>query len=284
MKQRHSSWKLCIIVSLIIGAIMVTWGLPVEGAWEGSGQNEARQTVPPPMTNTVFLPLVVKPIDVCAAITTTNYNVIPAQPPPTDRPAHLHADLNLGLRGYTDTTNTLGLVDYSGDSDAGAPQLPGLFVDNRVPTFTAVAKVYNWDYADPPPGRPTTPINNPPVTLAWMQTAPGEIIQLPNRPDEIYGGGYKALVLYATTDRLTLKYTRDDNVISGYTLHLENVCTEPNLLALYEQQNNAGRGNLPALTGLQPLGRSRGVSIGVAIQDNGAWLDPRSRKDWWQGR
>ena len=44
---------------------------------------------------------------------------------------------------------------------------------------------------------------------------------------------YEVLVLYAAEDRITLKYTRNDNVISGYTLHLEQVCVDPVLLALY---------------------------------------------------
>ena len=60
------------------------------------------------------------------------------------------------------------------------------------------------------------------------------------------GGGYGALVLYAEPTRLTLKYTREDNVVSGFTLHLENICDDANLLALYRQLNAAGRSQLPA--------------------------------------
>jgi hypothetical protein len=41
---------------------------------------------------------------------------------------------------------------------------------------------------------------------------------------------------------------------------------------------------LPALRGSQALGRARDASIGVAIRDTGSFMDPRSRKDWWQGR
>jgi hypothetical protein len=98
------------------------------------------------------------------------------------------------------------------------------------------------------------------------------------------GGGYGALVLYAEPRRLTLKYTGEDNVVAGYTIHLENVCVDENLLALYEQMNAAGRTELPALFPGQPLGRAPGTEIDVAIRDTGSFLDPRSRKDWWQGR
>jgi len=48
--------------------------------------------------------------------------------------------------------------------------------------------------------------------------------------------------------------------------------------------NDAGRGHLPALRAGQAFGRARGDEIGGVIRDNGAFMDPRSRKDWWQGR
>ena len=96
--------------------------------------------------------------------------------------------------------------------------------------------------------------------------------------------GYQVLVLYASQERITLKYTGEDNVVQGYTLHVENICVEPTLLALYETWNEAGRSSLPALRAGQAFGRARGGEIGVSIRDTGAFLDPRSRKDWWKGR
>jgi hypothetical protein len=116
-----------------------------------------------------------------------------------------------------------------------------------------------------------------------MGVTPGEVLHLPDSGYSI-GSGYEALVLYATEDQLTLKYTREDHVVYGYTIHLENICVEPSLLALYQAWNDAGRGELPALRGSQPLGRARGGEIGVAIRDTGSFMDPRSRKDWWQGK
>jgi len=59
------------------------------------------------------------------------------------------------------------------------------------------------------------------------------------------GGGYEVLVLYASTQRITLKYTLEDNVVEGYTLHIEHICVDPTLLALYERWNDAGRSQLP---------------------------------------
>ena len=116
-----------------------------------------------------------------------------------------------------------------------------------------------------------------------MATTPGEIIHTPNSGYSI-GSGYEVLVLYAAPTRITLKFTREDNVIQGYTIHVENVCVEPRLLALYQTSNTNGRGVLPALQSGQGLGRASGAEIAAAIQDAGMWMEPRSRKDWWQGR
>ena len=51
-------------------------------------------------------------------------------------------------------------------------------------------------------------------TATSLMVAPGEIIHLPDSGYDI-GGGYDALVLYASEERITLKYTRDDNVVAG---------------------------------------------------------------------
>jgi hypothetical protein len=92
------------------------------------------------------------------------------------------------------------------------------------------------------------------------------------------------LVLYASQERITLKYTGEDTVATGYAIHVEGVCTEPRLLALYEEMNAAGRHRLPALRAGQAFGRARENEIRVCIRDTGRFMDPRVRKDWWAGR
>ncbi len=172
------------------------------------------------------------------------------------------------------------MVDYAGNVDPNAPQLYTLFGNQRTPIFNAAYRVYQWDWDCNCRGGPITKWD---VTLLGMRTTPGEIIHLPVAGYDV-GGGYGALVLYAEPTRLTLKYTREDNVVAGYTLHLENICVDANLLALYRQLNAAGRSELPALWPGQPLGRAPGTEIDAAIRDSGSFLDPRSRKDWWQGK
>ncbi len=259
---------LCAVPAPMVPA---TAALP---SWSASPELAASEVI----SYHVFLPLAVKQASGCAPIPGVQYDALTVNGEPTDRPAEQHADLNLALRGYEVTDAFLGLVDYGGSDDPNAPQLNTLFADQRVPAFTTVYQVYDWDWGCNCRGDLLT---NYDVTLAGMGVAPGEVLHLPDSGYNI-GSGYEALVLYATEERITLKYTREDNVVSGYTIHVENVCVEPSLLALYRAWNDAERGKLPALRGGQPFGRARGDEIGVAIRDTGAFMDPRSRKDWWQ--
>lgn len=235
------------------------------------------------VTYYAYLPLIVRAFgDPCAPIPGESYGTLPVIPPPTappDRPAEEHPDINLAIRGYEITNAYKGLVDYGSPTDDKAPQLSGLCASGCAPPFSDVYQVYNWDWDNDRRGEL---IAAPEVTLIGMAVTPGATIHVPDSGYDI-GSGYKVLVLYASTERITLKYTREDNVVWGYTLHVEGVCVEPTLLALYESMNAAGRGNLPALRGSQALGRAWGSEIEVAIRDMGAFMDPRARKDWWKG-
>ncbi|NOZ26894.1 MAG: hypothetical protein GXP39_02440 [Chloroflexi bacterium] len=232
----------------------------------------------PSTAQRIYLPFMAAAPQACQPIPEEQYGTLSVNPPPTDRPAERHADLNLSLRGYKPTSAYKGLVDYAGGHDPNAPRLSGLFLDGRAATFRSVYQVYDWDWTCNCRG---SPIPSPPVTLAGLATTPGEPIRVPDSGYTI-GSGYEVLVLYADAHRITLKYTRDDNVVHGYTLHLEHICVDPALLALYDAWNEAGRARLPALRAGQALGRARGAEIGVAIRDSGTFMDPRSRKDWWQ--
>ena len=151
-------------------------------------------------------------------------------------------------------------MNYGGPTDPNAPQLAGLFADNRTGVLVRLHRVFDWNWVCNCRGNP---LSSPSVTLAELATTPGEKIHVPNSGytigslspigEERVDSGYEVLVLYAAEDRITLKYTRNDNVISGYTLHLEQVCVDPVLLALYNHWNSAGRGRLPALRAARPL-------------------------------
>ena len=111
----------------------------------------------PALTVKRFLPLITAspaPAAACAAVPGVSYQALPVLPPPSDRPAEAHADLNLALRGCEATSGFLGLVDYAGATDYAAPQLPYLFADRRTPVFQSVQRVYDWNWANNCPRRP----------------------------------------------------------------------------------------------------------------------------------
>ncbi len=213
----------------------------------------------------------------CDPIPGVAYGQLSREGPVSDRPPPEHGDLNLALRGWTPTVGALGLVDINGPTDGRAPKLNTMFTDDRVPTFVENFRVHQWDWGC---NCRAGPIEDPPVTLTAFGTRPGEVVEVPDSDYRI-GDDFQVLVLYLDDDSVTLKYTREDNVVVGYTVQVSGVCVEPSLRALYTRLDAAGRNDLPALRGHEPFARARGASIRVAIRDTGAYLDPRSRKDWW---
>ncbi len=238
----------------------------------------------------VFLPLVLKPEpSECPTFSTATFNLIPLDGGPVrDHPDYLHGDLNLQQRGYVITDKTKGLVDISGSTDPDAPQLAGLFSPNNFPGIVSVYQVNSWNWSCGVHGCPGPPVTDPEVTLIGLSTTKGQPISIPERSDDIYSGEYKALVLYAAEKQITLKYTRKDSVVGGYSANIENVCVDPELIKLYQAQVDAdGYHNtnyLPALRNNEAFGAALDGEIRVTIRDGlGTFLDPRSRKDWWQG-
>ncbi len=212
------------------------------------------------------------------------------------RPAHLHADKNIELRGYTPNTDpglVERLVDYGCD-DPDAPQFARLLTPHRVPPLVAFYRVHDWHWHDSPdPGVRVGPIDNYPVTALGLGVTPGETLHVPDSGYSI-GGGMEVLVLFADEDTVALRYTREDSSAPpGYTLHLDNICTDPNLLALYNRLDDPDGPRydypndsypLPTLYAGQPLGVARGSEVVVAIADSGAFQDPRSLNEFWRYR
>ncbi len=226
----------------------------------------------------------------CPTTSTATYVSIPIEGSPRQAsyPPVADPDLNLVVRSYSATTALLGLVDIGGHTDANAPRLHTLYAPPRVPTFTGAHRVNDWDWACPQSltglGCRGLPLTEWEVTLISMQTAVGEAVYAPDWPRDILSGVYKAMVLYAEAERITLVYTRRDSPAHGYVIHLEGVCVDPNLLSLYQSLDAAGRSSLPGLRSGERVGQAKNASIAVAIRDSGAFMDPRSSKDWWQGR
>lgn len=218
------------------------------------------------------------------------------------RPAALHADKNIELRSYRlndDGGFKRGLVDYGSDDPIQPPQLATLFHPARVPILSSFYQVHDWKWApSPDPGTRGGPIYKPIVTALGLQTVAGEALRVPTSGYDI-GGGKEVLVLYADWNTLALRYTREDSSGSaGYTVHLDQICVDPNLLALYRKYDDPNGPrydfappsqrpydySLPNLPAGQPLGTALGSEIVVAVVDSGRFMDTRSCNEWWQIR
>ncbi len=207
------------------------------------------------------------------------YNLLRVLSAPVSRPAAAHPDFNLSVRGYATTSGALKLVDIDGPADVSAPQLATLLAGNRTPTFVSLFQVYDWN---PGCNCRSSLIVEPDVTMTGIAASAGETLFVPVSGYNI-GEGFEVMVLYADAERITLKYTREDNADGGYTLYVERVAVDTNLVALYRQANDAGRGDLPALREGQAFGKASTNQVQVVTRD-GAFFDPRSRKDWWRGK
>lgn len=218
-----------------------------------------------------------------------SYDLVPIEGPVYKNNALTdeNADLRLSVLGYAASNASLALVDYNGATDSDPPKLGGVFEPNRAPAFVAGYKRLNWvwsEAAQPPYGAPSGVNDDWDVSVIDFGATPGEAIFAPERGSVIWGSGVVALVLFASERELTLAYTRQDSVSAGYVVHMANFCVDANLVAAYRAQLNEGRratGQLPGVRNNQLVGVAQGYALTIAIRDRGAFLDPRSRKDWW---
>ncbi len=271
-----------VLMLILSGLTHRTYAQATPAGLSDPATGSSSGTLPPGTipNQALYLPLIsVNP----QAISDRVFDAIPVMGPPVDHPAAINGDLNLALRGYISITAALTLVDINGDVDPDAPQLIGLFSPPRLPTFVGTYQVYDWNWGCGPHGCRGGLLTEPEVTLIEVATTPGEPLFIPTRNGEIFGGGYKVLVLYAEAQRITFTYTRQDTPAIGYVVQLEDITVDPALLALYNQLDAAGRSQLPALQQNERFGIATGANIKVAIRDTGSFLDPRSRKDWWFG-
>lgn len=295
------------IVAVIVALGCAAWLIPAAGpAARASG------TIPTPLptvTARAYLPLLImqawSPPFVCPTASANSYASGEARQHDLDdpvRPAAAHADKNLALRGYalnTDAGLRRELVNYGTDDPRQPPQFATLFDPARVPPLSGFYRVHDWNWAaSPAPGSRGAPLTTWPTTALGLQATPGEVLRVPASAYDI-GQGYEVIVLYADERRVALRYAREDTAGHlGYTVHVDGLCTDPNLLALYNQldapdgpryvyrppEQRPYTYPLPVLPAGQPIGVARGAEVVVAIVDTGSFMDPRSCNEWWQIR
>lgn len=261
---------------LSVGVVNLTKPTPLPTTQSANVPAKEPTTSIPP-ANTVPATVVAT----CGSVDYESYDKGSIAGNPSQRPAATDPDINLAFHGYTSVNEQSRIVEYAVNSgtDGRAPQLRGLFSDKRIPAFTNTynARGWNWDSFTPGNG-----LHEPwPVTVLGVGVNAGELILVPDAGYEI-GGGYKVMVLYADDTQVTLKYTRNDGIPIGYGIQIDGLCVEPKLLALYRELNQNGRRDLPALRAGQAVGRAIGGEMRIAVRDNGQFMDPRSKNDWWR--
>jgi hypothetical protein len=261
---------------------------------------------PPAQTARVYLPVISRPITDTPAITfRTHLPLLVHQPAlehscpenstavwPEMAPwqsliagAALSPDLNLNVRGWVPVDEYLGFVSYPYPPEEPPDTLHPLqlsnIADSTSASFMQTYQVNDWDWAGCrcPVPRSSSPY---PVTMLGLRTAPGQALRIASRNVPVDPAGYAAIVLYADARQIAVKYTGEDRVDNGYLLHLVNLCVDPNLVALYQRLDAAGRRTLPVVTNLSAIGVALGYEVDVIVRDSGSFLDPRSRQDWWQ--
>ena len=188
-------------------------------------------------------------------------------------------DINLSARGKpVDVTGseTKSLIDVGGPTDPNAPQLSTLFgIPNTNPTITGLYQIKLNDGKTPIPKDESS---NWGVTQIQLSTN-GDILAPKSGYD--IGDGFNYTVLYASPTELTLKATKEDNAVYGYTLHFAELNVDPAILNAYVANEKDRNNTLVAIPCGIKLGTPLNSTFKVAVADTGTFIDPRVRKDWW---
>ncbi len=132
-----------------------------------------------------------------------------------------------------------------------------------------------------------------PVQTEWtayllgIPTSAGDPIKAPQTGYDI-GGGKMGLVVYATTDQITIHVGRHEYLSGGnstesggYWIYLKGLCVNDQIVAQYNA-NATSRKQLPELAKGELLGYAQGAQVLVAVRDNGPFTDILA-PEWWTG-
>ncbi len=208
-----------------------------------------------------------------------------------DTPAHRkisnpenNPEVNIDLRGWGEVNEAKEPVNYGGDTDPNPPPSFGSVFSGRYPQIVKTYIIYEWDWANNKPnvGKSATPAW--PVHLMGFGASPGEPL-LGLKAGRSIWGDFSLMVLYASENSITFTHSTGDTAPpndDGYPIYFVDICVDPNLLAKYREDNAGGRQGLPAIRPGQIFGYAKDTDVKAAVRDTGSFMDPRSRKDWWQ--
>ncbi|MCL4338526.1 hypothetical protein M1271_02460 [Patescibacteria group bacterium] len=216
----------------------------------------------------------------CPTTSSQSYDTLRVQSD-YQRPSNVgqNPEINMNLRGYAEVPGDKQLVSYGGDTDPVMPPNLGTMFP-VLPSIVKTYAVHQWDWSKNAPSPNLE--QHWPVNLIGLSTYAGEQLVGPKAGRDI-GGGHVLMLVYATSTSATFVHGLGDNPGDGYFIHMDNFCLDSNLYASYEKEDSNGRGSLPVIRTGQVFGYGNGGDFRVAIRDSGDWMDPRSRKDWWQG-
>lgn len=238
----------------------------------------------PPATSTpkatsTPIPTSAPPPIACPQTSTRTYDTIGIIGPAETRDVPTHPDINVTVRGYSSVNELKSLFRIHLPLEpVDPPQLSTMADFPRQPGVVGTYRVNHWDWGSMRAG---PAITVPPVTLAGIEVTPGMAIKAPRSGYHI-GEGKAVMVLLAQSNRITLKYTREDSIAAGYAVHFEDICVDPNLVSLYNQMDAQGRTYLPALRAEEVLGVARTHEVKTALRDTGSFMDPRELEGWWE--
>lgn len=317
-EQMRQPWCSCLAVALTmvclaVAANIISGPVPAGDMLAQRAYAAEPRALPqatPTYTFTAHLPLILldrvpstptpTATPVCPVTSSNQYPTRMALQADTDnpvRPAGLHADKNIHLRGYvanTDPGLKRELVSYGPSQEVLPPQFATMFSPVRVPGLRSFYRVYGWNWAtsDIGPGTRGEPIRDWPVTALGMATVAGEVLRTPDSAFNIGPDDITALVIYVDETSIAFNYHQSDSAgASGYTIHVDGICTDPNLRALYGQLDNVARNTyvgpgysypLPALRTNQAFGTAKSPETVVTIRDSGSFMDTRSCNEYWR--
>jgi len=162
-------------------------------------------------------------------------------------------ETNLYLRGWYEVNEGKELISRHGDNYGLDPHMPpqiSTLFTSHYPKIIKTYRINAWDYENNrnQPGQSATPAYA--VHMLGLEATPGEPLV------GLKPGPY--LVRYATPNYILMTYGDEDlwtaDEDGGYPLYFLDICVDPNLLAMYERDNTAGRSQLPMVSAGQTFG------------------------------
>ncbi len=253
------------------------------------------KTIATRITPTVYIKPTIKPtlsptsppsFSGCPAISTQSYRSIRTDHTPGDGlfgdPA-TSPEINVRLRGWTQVNEGTGLISRNGSTygldPVMPPQISSLY-GGPVPQIVKTYRVYEWDFDNHRSGAPATATPAYPVHMLGLQATPGQPL-LGLKAGRDIGGGNVFMVLYATPTDITFSHSNGDTLLGGYLFFFEDICVDPNLLAKYNENNAAGRNELPVIATGQVFGYAGNTDVKSVVRDTMSFMDTRYKEDWW---